>query len=82
MTGVLPLAQRGPELEVGAEERPDWGRAWRRTAGFVLARPLLLARTDRAASLHGAFHLEGKAAYDAAIEGPGFAGSPELEVVR
>ena len=30
----------------------------------------------------GAFHLEGKAAYDAAIEGPGFAGDPELEVVR
>jgi len=30
----------------------------------------------------GAFHLEGKDAYDAAIEGPGFAGGPELEVVR
>jgi uncharacterized protein len=30
----------------------------------------------------GAFHLRGKAAYDAAIEGPGFAGNPELEIVR
>lgn len=30
----------------------------------------------------GAFVLEGKAAYDAAIEGPGFAGNPELDVVR
>lgn len=30
----------------------------------------------------GAFSLEGKAAYDAAIEGPGFAGDPELAVVR
>ncbi len=30
----------------------------------------------------GAFHLEGKEAYDAAIEGPGFAGDPELDVVR
>lgn len=30
----------------------------------------------------GAFVLEGKDAYDAAIEGPGFAGDPELEVVR
>jgi ketosteroid isomerase-like protein len=33
-------------------------------------------------SVFGAFYLEGKAAYDAAIEGPGFAGSPDLEVVR
>jgi ketosteroid isomerase-like protein len=33
-------------------------------------------------TVFGAFHLEGKPAYDAAIEGPGFAGSPELEVVR
>lgn len=33
-------------------------------------------------TVFGAFHLEGKAAYDAAIEGPGFAGRPELEVVR
>ncbi len=33
-------------------------------------------------TVFGAFHLEGKAAYDAAIEGTGFAGSPELEVVR
>ena len=30
----------------------------------------------------GAFALEGKDAYDEAIEGPGFAGNPELEVVR
>ncbi len=30
----------------------------------------------------GAFHLEGKAAYGSAIEGPGFAGNPELDVVR
>ena len=28
------------------------------------------------------FHLEGKAAYEAAIEGPGFSGNPVLEVVR
>jgi len=33
-------------------------------------------------TVYGAFHLEGKAAYDAAIEGPGFAGDPELTVVR
>ncbi len=33
-------------------------------------------------TVFGAFHLEGKDAYDAAIEGPGFAGSPDLEVVR
>ncbi|MFC7376248.1 nuclear transport factor 2 family protein [Brachybacterium sp. GCM10030267] len=33
-------------------------------------------------TVFGAFVLEGKAAYDAAIEGPGFAGDPELEVVR
>ncbi|MGC0144550.1 nuclear transport factor 2 family protein [Pseudactinotalea sp. Z1732] len=33
-------------------------------------------------TVFGAFTLEGKAAYDAAIEGPGFAGDPELEVVR
>ncbi|WP_035812601.1 nuclear transport factor 2 family protein [Jiangella gansuensis] len=33
-------------------------------------------------TVFGAFRLEGKAAYDAAIEGPGFAGDPELEVVR
>ncbi len=33
-------------------------------------------------TVFGAFHLQGKAAYDAAIEGPGFAGSPDLEVVR
>jgi ketosteroid isomerase-like protein len=33
-------------------------------------------------TVFGAFHLAGKAAYDAAIEGPGFAGAPELEVVR
>lgn len=30
----------------------------------------------------GAFEVEGKEAYDAAIEGPGFAGDPDLEVVR
>jgi uncharacterized protein len=33
-------------------------------------------------TVFGAFHLEGKTAYDAAIEGPGFAGNPDLEVVR
>ncbi|HEX2176581.1 MAG TPA: nuclear transport factor 2 family protein [Nocardioidaceae bacterium] len=33
-------------------------------------------------TVFGAFRLEGKAAYDAAIEGPGFAGNPDLEVVR
>lgn len=33
-------------------------------------------------TVQGAFHLEGKDAYDAAIEGPGFAGDPDLEVVR
>jgi hypothetical protein len=33
-------------------------------------------------TVFGAFHLEGKTAYDAAIEGPGFAGKPDLEVVR
>jgi uncharacterized protein len=33
-------------------------------------------------TLAGAFRLQGKAAYDAAIEGPGFAGDPDLEVVR
>lgn len=33
-------------------------------------------------TVFGAFHLKGKAAYDAAIEGPGFAGDPDLDVVR
>jgi ketosteroid isomerase-like protein len=33
-------------------------------------------------TVFSAFRLEGKAAYDAAIEGPGFAGAPDLEVVR
>ena len=33
-------------------------------------------------TVFGTFQLEGKAAYHAAIEGPGFAGDPELEVVR
>jgi uncharacterized protein len=33
-------------------------------------------------TVFGAFQLEGKEAYDAAIEGPGFAGNPDLEVVR
>ncbi|MFF5082858.1 nuclear transport factor 2 family protein [Actinoplanes sp. NPDC000266] len=33
-------------------------------------------------TVFGAFHLTGKAAYDANIEGPGFAGPPRLEVVR
>ncbi len=33
-------------------------------------------------TVFGAFRLEGKEAYDAAIEGPGFVGSPELHVVR
>jgi ketosteroid isomerase-like protein len=33
-------------------------------------------------TVYGAFHLTGKEAYDAAIEGPGFIGPPRLEVVR
>ena len=33
-------------------------------------------------TVFGAFHLTGKQAYDNAIEGPGFAGPPRLEVVR
>src|SRR5687768_3408813 len=33
-------------------------------------------------TVFGAFHLTGKEAYDAAIEGPGFTGPPRLEVVR
>jgi uncharacterized protein len=33
-------------------------------------------------TVFGAFYLEGKDAYDAAIEGPGFVRSPDLEVVR
>ena len=33
-------------------------------------------------TVFGAFRLQGKEAYDAAIEGPGFVGSPELHVVR
>jgi len=33
-------------------------------------------------TVFGAFRLEGKDAYDAAIEGPGFVGSPALDVVR
>ncbi|HEU5110332.1 MAG TPA: nuclear transport factor 2 family protein, partial [Micromonosporaceae bacterium] len=33
-------------------------------------------------TVYGAFHLTGKPAYDAAIEGPGFTGPPRLEVVR
>ena len=33
-------------------------------------------------TVFGAFRLEGKQAYDAAIEGPGFVGPPWLEVVR
>ncbi|WP_433212794.1 nuclear transport factor 2 family protein [Microtetraspora malaysiensis] len=33
-------------------------------------------------TVFGAFHLTGKQAYDEAIEGPGFAGPPTLEVVR
>jgi ketosteroid isomerase-like protein len=33
-------------------------------------------------TVFGGFHLTGKQAYDAAIEGPGFTGPPELEVVR
>ena len=33
-------------------------------------------------TVFGAFHLTGKPAYDAAIEGPGFTGPPRLEVVR
>jgi ketosteroid isomerase-like protein len=33
-------------------------------------------------TVFGAFHLTGKPAYDAAIEGPGFVPPPRLEVVR
>ncbi len=33
-------------------------------------------------TVYGAFHLTGKPAYDAAIEGPGFTGPPRLHVVR
>jgi ketosteroid isomerase-like protein len=33
-------------------------------------------------TVFGAFHLTGKHAYDNAIEGPGFAGPPRLDVVR
>jgi ketosteroid isomerase-like protein len=33
-------------------------------------------------TVFGAFHLTGKQAYDEAIEAPGFAGPPTLEVVR
>ena len=33
-------------------------------------------------TVFGVVHLTGKPAYDAAIEGPGFAGPPKLEVVR
>ena len=33
-------------------------------------------------TVFGAFHLTGKPAYDAAIEGPGFSGPPRLSVVR
>ena len=32
--------------------------------------------------MFGAFRLQGKEAYDAAIKGPGLVGSPELHVVR
>jgi ketosteroid isomerase-like protein len=33
-------------------------------------------------TVFGAFHLTGKQAYDAAIEGPGWVAPPELDVVR
>jgi ketosteroid isomerase-like protein len=33
-------------------------------------------------TVFGAFHLTGKPAYDAAIEGPGWVAPPELDVVR
>ena len=33
-------------------------------------------------TVFGRFRLQGKEAYDAAIEGPGFVGSPQLHVVR
>lgn len=33
-------------------------------------------------TVYGAFRLTGKQAYDEAIEGPGFIGPPQLEVVR
>jgi ketosteroid isomerase-like protein len=33
-------------------------------------------------TVFGAFHLTGKQAYDAAIDGPGYVGPPLLEVVR
>jgi ketosteroid isomerase-like protein len=37
---------------------------------------------DIAWTVFGHFHLTGKRAYDAAIEGPGWVGPPTLEVVR
>ncbi|QJY46402.1 nuclear transport factor 2 family protein [Pseudonocardia broussonetiae] len=33
-------------------------------------------------TVYGAFHLQGKEAYDAAIDGDGFTGKPDLRVVR
>ncbi|WP_033344144.1 nuclear transport factor 2 family protein [Catenuloplanes japonicus] len=33
-------------------------------------------------TVFGHFHLKGKAAYDEAIEGPGWLGPPQLDVVR
>lgn len=33
-------------------------------------------------TVFGAFRLQGKEAYDAAIEAPGFVGNPELHIVR
>jgi uncharacterized protein len=46
------------------------------------ARILSCLTEDITWTVFGFFRLQGKAAYDAAIEGPGYAGPPELEVVR
>jgi ketosteroid isomerase-like protein len=46
------------------------------------ARILSCLTDDIEWTVFGAFHLTGKEAYDAAIEGPGWVGPPRLEVVR
>jgi uncharacterized protein len=46
------------------------------------ARILSCLTEDITWTVFGFFRLQGKGAYDAAIEGPGYAGPPELEVVR
>ena len=46
------------------------------------ARILSCLTEDVRWTVYGHFQLTGKQAYDAAIEGPGWVGPPELEVVR